>query len=118
VFPEQYVAEPQTGGYQFMISANILRGRYREGFDHSHAFAPGRPLDCVIRLPQVNHRFGPSHRLIGQVHSSWFPLYGRNPQTFVVSIMEAKPSDYRTATHSVHASATCPSHIELHVADQ
>ena len=36
-----------------------------------------------------------------QVQSSLFPLYDRNPQTYVGNIMYAKPGDYRKATQSV-----------------
>jgi hypothetical protein len=36
-----------------------------------------------------------------QIQSSWFPLYDRNPQTFVPSIFWAKPEDYRPATQRI-----------------
>jgi hypothetical protein len=45
-----------------------------------------------------------------QIQSSWFPLYDRNPQTYVDNIFHAKPADYQKATQRVmhepaHASA-------------
>ena len=37
-----------------------------------------------------------------QIQSSWFPLYDRNPQTFVKSIFWAKPEDYKKATQRIY----------------
>jgi len=36
-----------------------------------------------------------------QIQSSLFPLYDRNPQTFVPNIFFARPQDYRAATQTV-----------------
>ena len=85
------------GGYQLMVSADIFRGRYRESFEHAKAIAPDTPLQYRFALPTANHVFLPGHRLMVQVQSSWFPLYDRNPQTFVPNIFWAKPADYRKA---------------------
>jgi predicted acyl esterase len=48
-----------------------------------------------------------------QVQSSWFPLYDRNPQTFVTNIFWAKPADYKKATQRIYSSGTNASFIEL-----
>ncbi len=45
--------------------------------------------------------FLPGHRIMVQVQSTWFPLYDRNPQTYVDNIFFAKPADYRKATIKV-----------------
>ena len=63
-----------------MVSADILRGRYREDFSVARAIEPNKVLEYRIRLPQLNHTFLPGHRIMVQVQSSWFPLYDRNPQ--------------------------------------
>ena len=52
-------------------------------------------------LPDVDHVFLPGHRIMVQIQSSLFPLYDRNPQTYVDNIMYAKPGDYTKATQSV-----------------
>jgi putative CocE/NonD family hydrolase len=117
VYPDQDAAEAQMSGYQLMISGEIFRGRYRDSFSAPKAIEPNRALEYRIRLPQVNHTFKAGHRLMVQVQSSWFPLYDRNPQTFVPSIMDAQPAQYRPATHSIHRSAAHASRIELNVAD-
>ena len=67
-----------------MIAADIFRGRYRESL--AVAQADSRPTSRWLyrfNLPTANHVFLPGHRIMVQVQSSWFPLYDRNPQTFV-----------------------------------
>jgi uncharacterized protein len=116
VFPDEDAAEPAMSGYELMISGNILRGRYRQSRSNPQPIVPNRPLAYDIPMPQVNHTFKRGHRLMVQIQSSWFPLYDRNPQTYVSSIMEAKPADYHVATQTIHHGAAYPSNIELQVA--
>jgi uncharacterized protein len=115
VYPDQVPSQAEMGGYQLMISGDIFRGRYREGFDSPKAIAPGTPLVYRFDLPTVNHVFLPGHRIMVQVQSSWFPLYDRNPQTFVPSIFWAKPSDYRKATQRIYHAPGQASFVELPV---
>jgi putative CocE/NonD family hydrolase len=112
-YPEEHPALVELGGYQLMISADILRGRYREGFDVAKAIAAGKVLGYRLAMPHVNHTFLPGHRLMVQVQSSWFPLYDRNPQTFVENIAWAKPADYKRATQRIYHTARSASFIEL-----
>jgi len=113
VLPDDNPGNDRLGGYQFMVSGDILRGRYRESVSAPRAITPNEPLEYVLRLPQANHVFGRGHRIMVQVQSTWFPLYDRNPQKFIPSIMDAKPSDYHTATHTIYRDARYPSHLEL-----
>ena len=101
VYPDEVASQPKMGGYQFMVSADIFRGRYRESLENPKPIASGQPLLYKFNLPPANHVFLPGHRIMVQVQSSWFPLYDRNPQTFVANIFFAKPSDYRAATQRV-----------------
>lgn len=71
------------GGYELMISADIFRGRYFDGFDKPKPIPANEKLRYRFNLPDANHVFLPGHRLMVQVQSSWFPLYDRNPQTYV-----------------------------------
>jgi hypothetical protein len=102
VYPDQVADQPEMGGYQLAVSMDILRGRYREGFTTSKPIAANQPLPYRFALPNANHVFLPGHRIMVQVQSSWFPLYDRNPQTFVPSIFMAKPADYQTATQRIY----------------
>ena len=89
VWPDEVPEQPELGGYQHMLSADIFRGRYREDLAVAHPLASNEVLAYRIRLPNADHTFLPGHRIMVQVQSSWFPLYDRNPQSFVPNIMLA-----------------------------
>ena len=113
VYPDEVAGQRAMGGYQLMVSADIFRGRYRESYETPKAIEPGKPLLYKFDLPTANHVFLPGHRIMVQVQSSWFPLYDRNPQTFVPNIFWAKPGDYRKAVQRVYHSAAQSSFVEL-----
>ncbi len=113
VYPGEVAGDPAMGGYQLMISADIFRGRYRESFAKPEAITPNKPLLYRYELPTANHVFLPGHRIMVQIQSSWFPLYDRNPQTFVPSIFWAKPEDYRKVTQRVYHAPGEESFVEL-----
>jgi uncharacterized protein len=113
VYPDEVAADPTMGGYQLMISADIFRGRYRESFENPRPIAAGKPLLYRWSLPTANHVFLPGHRIMVQIQSSWFPLYDRNPQTFVPNIFWAKPTDYRKATQRIYHAPNQASFVEL-----
>jgi len=113
VYPDEVAGNAKMGGYQFMIAADIFRGRYRESLSTPHAIPANTPERYRFALPNANHVFLPGHRIMVQVQSSWFPLYDRNPQTFVPSIFNAQSSDYVKATQRIYHSASDASYIEL-----
>jgi len=113
LYPDQVAGQPNMGGYQLMISADVLRGRYRESFEFPKPIPSNTPLLFRFALPTANHVFLPGHRIMVQIQSSWFPLYDRNPQKFVKSIFWAKPEDYQKATQRIYNSPGKASFIEL-----
>jgi uncharacterized protein len=113
LYPDEAANQPGLGGYQLMISADIFRGRYRESLETAKPIAADKPLLYRFALPTANHVFLPGHRIMVQVQSSWFPLYDRNPQTFVPNIFWAKPADYRKAEQRVYHTPDKASFIEL-----
>jgi uncharacterized protein len=115
VWPDEVPENPKLGCYQQMLSADIFRGRYREDLAVAKPLAAGEVLEYRIPLPHVSHSFLPNHRIMVQVQSSWFPLYDRNPQTFVPNIMFAPPESYIKATQRVWRTAEFPTAIELPV---
>ncbi len=115
VYPDEVAGDPHMGGYQLMISADIFRGRYRESLETPKAIAPDKPLLYRFALPAANHVFLPGHRIMVQIQSSWFPLYDRNPQTFVPTIFWAKPGDFRKAVQRIYHAPGQESFIELPV---
>lgn len=116
VYPEEYSADPTMAGYQLGIGIEIFRGRYVQSFSAPAPLEPGRTYAFQWTLPNVNHVFRPGHRIMVQVQSSLFPLYDRNPQSWVPSIMEAKPADYVKATQTIHRGADAASAVWLPVA--
>ncbi len=113
VYPDEVADQPDLGGYELMISADIFRGRYRESLAVPHAIPSNVPLEYKFLLPTANHVFLPGHRIMVQVQSSWFPLYDRNPQTFVPNIFWARPGDYQKAEQKVWHAPAHQSYIEL-----
>jgi putative CocE/NonD family hydrolase len=113
LYPDEVAGQPEMGGYQLMISADIFRGRYRESLETPKAISPDTPLLYRFSLPTANHVFRPGHRIMVQVQSSWFPLYDRNPQTFVPNIFWAKPGDYRKAVQRIYHAPDQSSFVEL-----
>jgi putative CocE/NonD family hydrolase len=115
VYPDNVPGAPEMSGYQLAVGMEIFRGRYRDSFEHPTAIPAGKVQGYKFALPNANHRFLPGHRIMVQVQSSWFPLYDRNPQTFVPNIFNAKPADYRKAKQTVFTGGTQASVIELPV---
>ena len=115
VWPDEVPGNPPLGGYQQMLSADIFRGRYREDLAVAHPLEPGKVLAYRLPLPQVSHTFLPGHRIMVQIQSSWFPLYDRNPQTFVPNILFAPPASYVKATQRIWHTPEQPTAIELPV---
>jgi uncharacterized protein len=115
VYPDEVASQPELGGYQLIVAAEILRARYRDNPSEPQPVPAGKVLSYRIPLPPVSHTFLPGHRVMVQVQSSWFPLYDRNPQTFVPNIFWARPEQYRKATQRIYRDAAAASAIELPV---
>jgi putative CocE/NonD family hydrolase len=113
VYPDEVADDAAMGGYQLMISADIFRGRYRESLETAKPLPADQPLLYRFNMPTANHMFLRGHRIMVQVQSSWFPLYDRNPQTFVPNIFWAKAGDYHKATQRVYHAPNNASFIEL-----
>jgi len=115
VYPDEVGREPPLGGYQLMVSADILRGRYRDSFSNPKPIPADQRQVFRFALPTANHVFLPGHRIMVQVQSSWFPLYDRNPQTYVNNIFFAKPGDYKKATIKIFDGGSAVSFVDLPV---
>lgn len=115
VYPDMNAARQDMSGYELPIAMDIFRGRYRESFEHPSSIPANTAQRYHFTLPPTNHVFLPGHRIMVQIQSSWFPLYDRNPQTYVDNIFLAKPQDYKAATQSVFHGGTEASAILLPV---
>lgn len=115
VYPDFYPEQPSLAGYELMIADEIIRGRFRDSFEHPSPLPANQPIPYRIDLHTNDHAFLKGHRIMVQVQSTWFPVYDRNPQTFMDNIFHARQADYRKATQRVFRSRNRPSHIVLPV---
>jgi len=115
VYPDAVPSDAPMGGYELGVAMEIFRGRYRESFEKPSPIPAGKVQKYRYELPPTNHVFKPGHRIMVQVQSSWFPLYDRNPQTYVPNVFFAKPSDYKKATQRIYLTGDTASSIELPV---
>jgi putative CocE/NonD family hydrolase len=113
VYPDEVPGDPGMGGYQFGISMEILRGRYRDNASNPSPIPSGKVVRYNLKMPDADHVFMKGHRIMVQIQSSWFPLYDRNPQSYVDNIMFAKPQDYVKATQRVFHRPQAESYLEL-----
>jgi uncharacterized protein len=100
-------------GYQLMTNEEIFRGRYLDGFNRPRAIRAGDVREYKWSLHDVDHVFKAGHTIMVQVQSTWFPLYDRNPQTYVANIMTAKPEDYKAATITIYSDPDHDSNLQV-----
>jgi putative CocE/NonD family hydrolase len=110
--PEPNPGGVRMGGYQQLVRGEVMRGKFRNSFEHPEPFQPGVPTLVPFTIQDIYHTFRPGHRIMVQVQSSWFPLVDRNPQTFV-DIYGARSSDFGKATHRVYRSEGRSSRLEV-----
>jgi putative CocE/NonD family hydrolase len=115
VYPEDLPDNPKMGGYEFMVSNEVFRARYRNSFEKPEPLVPNQTTKISYSLHGQSYRFQKGHRIMVQVQSSWFPLIDRNPQTFVPNIFNARASDFKAATQRVYRSPGFASHLTLPV---
>jgi putative CocE/NonD family hydrolase len=106
-------ADPKMRGYQLMINAEIFRGRYLDSFEQARQLRPGTVREYRFSLHDVDHVFKAGHTVMVEIQSSWFPLYDRNPQTFVPNIMTARPEDYKPATITIFSDSEHDSNLQM-----
>ena len=113
--PKRNVASiVRMGGYQQLIRGEMFRGKFRNSFSKPEPFSPNRATPLKYTMNDVFHTFRKGHRIMVQVHSSWFPMGDRNPQKFM-NINDAKETDFQKATQRVFRSKAQPSRIVVNV---
>jgi putative CocE/NonD family hydrolase len=115
VYPDESPDEPSMAGYQLTVADEIFRGRYRRSWEKPEAIVPDKIAEYTINMRGNDHTFRRGHRILVEVQSTWFPLYDRNPQTFVNNIFLAKETDYKPATQRIYRSAKYPTHIDVSI---
>jgi uncharacterized protein len=112
--PNPNPSHVRMGGYQQLVRAEVLRGKFRNSFEKPEPFEPGKVTKVEFTMPDVLHTFRRGHRIMAQVQSTWFPLVDRNPQSFV-NIPTAKEEDFRKATHRVYRNASAASSLTVSI---
>lgn len=111
VYPDDHPDYPHNpanvhmGGYQQLVRHEVFRGRFRNSFEKPEPFVPGEPTDVNVPLQDILHTFKKGHRLMIQIHSTWFPYIDRNPQQFVDNIYKAEATDFIKSTITVLGSS-------------
>ena len=113
VYPGWDNSSYKMSGYQFPVTMEVFRGKFRKSFTNPSPLVPGKPEEFIIGLHQVNHLFKKGHKIMIQVQSSWFPMIDRNPQKFLPNIFEAKDGDFIKATQTIYFSNQFPTRIDL-----
>lgn len=93
------------GGYQQLVRSETFRGRFRNSFEKPEPFIPGETTEVNIPLQDVLHTFKKGHKIMIQIHSTWFPYIDRNPQQYVENIYKADEKDFIKSTIKVFGSS-------------
>jgi len=115
VYPQEWPDNFRMAGYQFMVTGEVLRGRYHKAFDKPQPLTPNKVTEFNVYLVHKDHSFRKGHKIMVQVQSTWFPVIDRNPQKYVENIFKAKDSDYIAATQRIYRSKAAASHVKLPV---
>ncbi len=107
----------RMGGYQMMVRSEVIRGRFRNSYEHPEPFVSGKITRVALKLQDVFHTFKPGHRVMVQIQSTWFPLVDRNPQKYVPNIFKATKDDFIKATQRVYRSADHATRLRVGVLD-
>jgi putative CocE/NonD family hydrolase len=107
------VSDAKMRGYQLMTNEEIFRGRYLESFEKPTPLRSGSIHEYRFSLHGIDHVFKAGHTVMVEIQSTWFPLYDRNPQTFVPNIMTAKPEDYKPATITIYSDSEHDSTLQV-----
>jgi len=93
------------GGYQQLVRHEVFRGRFRNSFEKPAPFKPNEVTDVNVTLQDVLHTFKKGHKVMIQIHSTWFPYIDRNPQKYVENIYKADEKDFIKSTIKVYGSS-------------
>ena len=113
IYPDMDSTDFKMSGYQLPVAMEVFRGRFRKSFEKPEALTPNKPLEFMIDLHQINHKFKKGHHIMIQIQSTWFPIIDRNPQKFIPNIFEANDNDFMKAEHKIYFSDKYPTYIEL-----
>ena len=104
------VVDVSPDGYAKNLCDNIIRGRYRQGFEKQNLLEPGQVYEYEIDIGVTANVFKARHRIRLEVSSSNFPRFDRNLNT---GKRAGYDSEMRVANQMVFHSDKYPSHLIL-----
>jgi len=75
------LCDVHPSGISYNILDEFYRPRWREGFDKTLLFEPGKTYEFDIDMGPIAHQFRAGHRVRLQITSSAFPHFDRNMNT-------------------------------------
>jgi len=96
----------KMGNYQQLVRHETFRGRFRNSYAKPEPFEPNTPTEVTVPLQDVLHTFKKGHRIMFQIHSTWFPYIDRNPQKYVDNIFLADEEDFIKSEIKVYGSSS------------
>lgn len=96
----------EMSGYQQLVRHETMRGRFRNSFELPEPFSPGEKEEVKFYLQDILHTFKKGHKVMIQIHSTWFPYIDRNPQKYVENIYKASEEDFTVGTITIHGASS------------
>ena len=93
------------GGYQQLVRHEVFRGRFRNSFSKPSPFEVSKMEAVHFPLQDILHTFKKGHKIMIQIHSTWFPYIDRNPQNYVENIYKAESSDFTKSNIKLFGSS-------------
>jgi len=118
VYPDFNKLDSDLNGYQFPVTMEVFRGRFRSSFEKPKPFTPNKIEEIIIDLHQIDHVFLKGHKIMIQIQSTWFPIIDINPQKYVPNIFNAKDEDFIKAKHTIYTNSEHSSYIELPIIEK
>jgi hypothetical protein len=98
-------------GRTILVQDNILKARFRHGFENEELLVPGQIDTFYVELWSTAYVFNQGHRIRIIISSSNYPRFEVNPQTGAP--FSRDDSNWVEATNTIYHNPSYPSHILL-----
>lgn len=112
--PNPNPAFVKMGGYERLVRTEIMRGKFRNSYEHPEPFIPNKVTEVKFNLNDAFHTFKTGHKIMIQVSSSYFPFFDVNPNTFC-DIYNADKDKFIKANIKIYHSKDYPSNVVFRI---
>ena len=95
----------RMGGYQMMVRSEVIRGRFRNSYEHPEPFVSGTITRVALKLQDVLHTFKRGHRVMVRAHGSRWSTATRS-STSPTSSRRARTTSSRRPSASIDPGST------------